>query len=157
MKHSQVGRLCVLLATLLATACSSAKPPPMAEPPSRESSPDQQADLTGLMEGVDGTFVYFDEAADTGVVGGAEAVLSWDKEKHPKESWWDEVLAPMGLHWDLSKRTIEQARVVFETELTQAYTLFAKTGMVTPALAAARAGTWAGWRGTRRGITSPST
>ena len=39
-------------------------------------------------------------ALETGILENADSVITWDKEKYPKETWWDEILAPRGYFWD---------------------------------------------------------
>ena len=36
---------------------------------------------------------------ETGAVPDEKTIVKWDREKHPREDWWDEVLKPMGIDW----------------------------------------------------------
>ncbi|MBN2342559.1 MAG: class D beta-lactamase [Deltaproteobacteria bacterium] len=93
-------------------------------------NPYSNVDLAGLMEGTNGTFVFYDMqrdmrlvhnearantpfspcstfkiphsliALDTGVASGPGQPIAWDKQKYPEEPWWDSMLAQNGLHWD---------------------------------------------------------
>lgn len=94
------------------------------------NNPYENVDLSHFLEGIDGTFVFYDlrrniqivenpERAETrfspcstfkipntlisletGAATGPMMEIKWDQKKHPKEKWWDEVLKPAGIRWD---------------------------------------------------------
>ena len=95
-----------------------------------ENNPYENVDLSHFMEGIDGTFVFYDLRRDiqivenperaetrfspcstfkipntlisleTGAATGPLMEIKWDQTEYPKEKWWDEVLKPMGIRWD---------------------------------------------------------
>ena len=100
------------------------------KPSAVENNPYENVDLSHFLEGVDGTFVFYDLgreieivvnaeraktrfspystfkipntliALETGAATGPLMEIKWDEKKYPKEAWWDEVLKPMGIRWD---------------------------------------------------------
>lgn len=116
-----------LSAQLEALGCVRKDAKPSVAP---EINPYENADLSPFLEGVDAAFVFHDLrcrvdivenperskrrfspcstfkipntliALETGVATGPSMEMKWDREKYPKEPWWDEVLKPMGIRWD---------------------------------------------------------
>ena len=96
----------------------------------KRNNPYENADVGHFFDGIDGTFVFYDVAnqrqlvhnevrankrftpqstfkipntliaLESGAVDGPETLIAWDETAYPKESWWDEVLGPMGMAWD---------------------------------------------------------
>ena len=95
-----------------------------------KDNPYENVDLSHFLEGIDGTFVFYDLrrqieiveypdrsklrftpcstfkipntliALEAGTATGPLMEMKWDEKKHPKEPWWDTVLKPMNIHWD---------------------------------------------------------
>ena len=99
------------------------------EKPVQGDNPYAKVDLTPLMVGIEGTFVLYDKLRDryvrynemraadrfspcstfkipntligleTGAAKSAYMTIKWDQEKHPKQSFWDDLKRIAGVDW----------------------------------------------------------